>query len=580
MNLAEVLLKYDVVGKRFDSHEIVADLNALPEAERQKNECKYEIVAFRLQPNDRDHTFGGYYGPQFTLSDPQGNPVYVPEQSSITSDAVIYWERRYKSVVNPLLKMRYAGLVWDFKKQIVQASYDSDLYRTYVDSMLAVCNNDFASHPVITTIILERLFSIALKQPSDLEKAKEALRDFEKRHATDDGILFWACQFLLMMEHKNCFTQDEIDTMVRQHEARMARLAAGNSDGKIDVWTLDSQCQLLSDYYYQEKQKDEVARVMKVSEYAHKKSFDHNNPFQKLSILNDLHRKYTHYGLSDEAKRLLVEIQKAGSQTADSMTPHDYKFTIPQDVYEQAEKMFGKKASSDEDRWKNFAVYFIPRKDAEKQSLEEIVRHYPLQYMAPTQMLDAKGRPQSFIGTYESDPDGNLVMHITEKLNLGTHFLVIAIKKLVEAGLMTTDKIMSDIVVPCPLFEEDSYGTIRQAIEFLLDDKPSIFCHMLVPQLERAIRNLVEASGISVIKPQKAPNKGFQLITLDNLLRKEPVEYAFTEDGALYLRLVLTDQRSLNIRNTLCHGLLAPDTYNYGVAARLMHVLVMIGSVR
>ena len=92
--------------------------------------------------------------------------------------------------------------------------------------------------------------------------------------------------------------------------------------------------------------------------------------------------------------------------------------------------------------------------------------------------------------------------------------------------------------------------------------------------------NCVENAGFSVIKPQKRVEKGFQLITLDDLLRKEPVEKAFTPDGALYLRLVLTDQRSLNIRNELCHGILPPDSFGSGVAARLLHVLVMIGWVR
>ena len=122
-----------------------------------------------------------------------------------------------------------------------------------------------------------------------------------------------------------------------------------------------------------------------------------------------------------------------------------------------------------------------------------------------------------------------------------------------------------------------SYDTIRQAIEFLSEDKPTIFCHLIVPQLERAIRNLVEFSGLSVIKPQNDPKNGFQLVTLDDLLRKVPVKYAFTTDGALYLRLVLTDQRSLNIRNELCHGLLAPESFHYGIAARQLHVLVVIG---
>ena len=308
------------------------------------------MVAFMLQPSDSDHTFGGYYGPHLTLSDPQGNPVYVPEQGLITSDAVLYWERRYKSVVNPLLKMRYAGLVWDFKKRIVNANYATDLYRTYVDSMLEVCNNDYASHPVITTTILERLFSIVLRQPTDLEKTKEALRNFEKRHATDDAVRFWACQFLLMMEHKKCFTQDEIDTLVRQHEDRMARLAAGNSDGKIDVWTLTSQCDLLADYYNRNQQKEDVRRVLKVAEQAHKQSFDPNNPLQRMGILDQLHHKYVHYGLHEDANTLLTEIQDAGAHASQTLQQHKYEFKIPQKVFDEADELFGVKAESDEVR--------------------------------------------------------------------------------------------------------------------------------------------------------------------------------------------------------------------------------------
>lgn len=578
--LAEVLAAYDVAGRKFIAHEFVASLNAMPEAEKQKAESQYEWTAFMLQPNDGDKTFGGYYGPQFTFADDKGNPYYSPASELITSDAVLYWEQRYKTAKNPLMRLRYAGLVWDFKLRIVNSGYDPDLYRTYVDSMLDVCNNDLTSHPVVTTTVLNRLFSISKGQAADLEKTKDALRAFEARHATDNAVRYWACQFLLMVENKKCFTQDETDALVKQHEERMQRLAQPAADGKIDVWTLDPQCDLLADYYNRLQQKEEVRRVLKVSESAHKQMFDPNNPMQTMGILNQLHRKYEHFGLKDESNRLLPEIQAIGAQAANTLQPQEYEFKIPKEVFDEAEELFGAKAATDEERWKNFAIYFIPRKNEEEKSLAKAAKQFPLRYMTPTNMMDPKGRPQSIIGSYEQDPEGNLVMHITEKLNFGTHFLGIAIRKMRDVGLMTTDRIMSDIIEPCPLFENTSYSIIRQALDFLFDDKPVIACHLLIPQIETAIRNLVEASHISVIKPQKHIEKGFQLITLDDLLRKEPVEYAFTPDGALYLRLVLTDQRSLNVRNDLCHGILPPDAFHSGVAARLLHVLIMIGMVR
>jgi hypothetical protein len=578
--LAEVLTAYDVAGYRFEYHDLVGALCALPDGERAKPESHHEWTAFMLQPNDQDNTFGGYFGPHWTHADQQGTPYYTPAKEDITPEAVLYWEQRYKVVTNALLRMRYAALVWDFKRRICNANYDADLYRTYVDSMLEVANNDYSSHPVVTALVLERLFGIAKNNLDDLAKTKAALSAFEKRHAKDSSIRCWACQFLLMCDNKKCFTKDEIDALVASHEARLQRLQQPNANGKIDVWTLDAQANLLADFYNRSQQREEVRRVLKEAEQAHKLSFDPENPLQRMGILEQLHHKYIHYGLHEDANALLTEIQEAGARASQTLQKHGYEYTIPKEVFEQADVLFGTKAASDEERWQNFVFQFIPSKDDAEKSLAEVAKQAPLYYMTGTNLMDYKGRPMSVIGSYDQDPEGNLVMHITQHLNFGTTFLGIAIRKMREVGLMTTDRIMSDIIEPCPLYEGYSYAVIRQALDFLFGDMPVVACHLLVPQIEAAIRNLVENAGISVIIQQKHVEKGFQLITLDDLLRKEPVEQVFKSDGAMYLRLVLTDQRSLNIRNDLCHGILPPDNFHSGVAARLLHVLVMIGMVR
>jgi hypothetical protein len=578
--LAEVLTAYDVAGYRFEYHDLVGALCALPDGERAKPESHHEWTAFMLQPNDQDSTFGGYFGPHWTHADQHGTPYYTPAKEDITPEAVLYWEQRYKVVTNALMRMRYAALVWDFKRRICNANYDADLYRTYVDSMLEVADKDLCSHPVVTALVLERLFSIAKSNLDDLAKTKTALCAFEKRHAKDSSIRCWACQFLLMCDNKKCFTKDEIDALVASHEARLQRLQQPNANGKIDVWTLDAQANLLADFYNRCQQRDEIRRVLKVVEQAHKQSFDPENPLQRMGILEQLHHKYLHYGLHEDANALLTEIQEAGAQASQTLQKHGYEYTIPKEVFEQADVLFGTKAASDEERWQSFVLQFIPSKDDAEKSLAEVAKQAPLYYMTSTNLMDYKGRPMSVIGSYDKDPEGNLVMHITQHLNFDTTFLGIAIRKMREVGLMTTDRIMSDIIEPCPLYEGYSYAVIRQALDFLFGDMPVVACHLLVPQIEAAIRNLVENAGISVIKQQKHVEKGFQLITLDDLLRKEPVEQVFNPDGAMYLRLVLTDQRSLNIRNDLCHGILPPDNFHSGVAARLLHVLVMIGMVR
>lgn len=453
------------------------------------------------------------------------------------------------------------------------------LYQIYVDSMLEVCDNDYAEHPVITTTIYDRLFSIAKGQPADLAKVKQSMTSFEKKFATDDATRYWACQFVIMLENKKWFTQSEINTLVQAHEERLKRLNYTEDLAKSNVWTIEQQCKLLSDYYKSHQKNDEIKRILNIEEKAHRLNFQTIAPIQKLSILEQLHKKYQYYGLGDESKRLLAEIQNAGKASKSSMEATSIEFSIPQEVYDQAEEMFGKKASSDAVRWQNFAIYFIPSETYEKQSLKELVDKYPLRYMVATQMMDANGRPMSVVGDYNSDPEGSLVLHITEKMNFSAYFLGIAIHKMIDVGLMGPERIMSEIIEPCILFDESNYDIIRQGLDFFFEGKYILACHIIVPQIENAIRNLVEKSGISVIKPQHKRN-GFQLLTLDELLRTKAIEDAFTSDGALYLRLVLTDQRSLNIRNLLCHGIVPPQYFESGAAARLLHVLIMLGMVK
>lgn len=579
MTVENILSNYDVVGKKFSLSDISSALGKLEGTEKMRQEFQYEATAFNLQPNATDSPWGFYFGPRLTGVDGNGKSICYPSLTDVTKEAVLYWENRYKSVSNVILKMRYAALVWDFKPRIVQESYSSDLYRVYVDSMLEVCNYDYAEHPVIATNIYERLFSITKRNPADLTNVKQSINSFEKRFAADDAVRYWACQFLIMIDNKKCFSQTEIDKLVQAHEERLKRLTYTEEAAKSNVWTIEQQCKLLSDYYKSLQKSDEVKRILNIEEKAQRLNFPTIAPIQKLGILEHLHKKYQYYGLSDESKRLLAEIQNAGKESMPSMETTDIDYTIPQEVYDQAEKLFGKKATSDAVRWQNFAVYFIPCKANEERSLTELAKKYPLRYMIATQMMDANGRPMSVVGDYDSDPEGSLVLHITEKMNLSAYFLGIAIHKMIGIGLLCTERIMSEIIEPSILFEGSNYDIIRQGLDFFFEEKYILACHIIVPQIETAIRNLVEISGMSVIKPQYKRN-GFQLLTLDELLRTKPIEDTFTPDGALYLRLVLTDQRSLNIRNLLCHGIVPPHYFNSGIAARLLHVLIILGMVR
>lgn len=581
MTIEDTLTKYNQSDlKNFGYENILMELNSVDESEKSKSEFTFEQLAFRLQPQHGDNPWGRYhYGPQFTFSDASGLPVYSPALDEITNEVVVYWKGRLADCVNPLLTFRYATLVWDFQPSICHQSNDGALYRTIVDAALEVCNGDYLTHPVLTVNTLEYLFAFVNKKSEDLTKVKDAYKDFEQRHSDDNTVRYWSSRFQLLLTNKNCFTEEEKNELIDEHESRLVRLATPDADGKINPWTIQSQACLLADYYVSKSQKEEVKRVLGVIE----KSFHHEEAnlmkLQYAGNLENIQHLYRHYNLDSEATRMMVDVQNAYAKAMDEMQPQKFEFEIPKEVFEQAELMFGKKAKDDSERWNNFAIYFIPNKSKEEGRLKDLAKKYPFQFMMGNHLLDTKGRPMSEIGDLESDFEGNLAFYIVENMKLNYHFLEMAIHNMLDCDALSVEKLMDNMITPCPIFEENRYEIIREALQFFLDGKYVLFTHLIVPQLENAICTLVEKSGMSVLRPQKS-GRGFQLRTLDDLLRMQPVKDALTDDGAYYLRLVLTNQIGLNIRNLMCHGIADPQYFGYGCAGRLLHVLFILGMVR
>lgn len=251
MKLEEILEKYNKQDfKNIGYEDIVMDLNSVASEEQKNEKFAFEQLAFRLQPQHGENPWGNYhYGPQFTFCDVNGTPVYSPSYAEVTKEAVEYWNDRIAECDNPLLKLRYATLAWDFQPSICHKQNDGNLYNIIVDTALNVCNGDYFKHPVLTVNILEWLFAFTRNREDSFAKVKTAYADFEKRHSKDDAIRYWSSRFQIMLDNKKCFTEEEKEKMVSEHEARLSRLANPGEDSPLNPWTVKVQACLLADYY-------------------------------------------------------------------------------------------------------------------------------------------------------------------------------------------------------------------------------------------------------------------------------------------------------------------------------------------
>ena len=101
--------------------------------------------------------------------------------------------------------------------------------------------------------------------------------------------------------------------------------------------------------------------------------------------------------------------------------------------------------------------------------------------------------------------------------------------------------------------------------------------HVLVPQLEVALRNLAAKLGKPTTKAHPAVPGASVAINMGDMLHAPAIIEALGPDTALHLQTLYTDPRGFNLRNDLAHGLLAADRMSLSVASRVLHTLLVLG---
>jgi hypothetical protein len=221
----------------------------------------------------------------------------------------------------------------------------------------------------------------------------------------------------------------------------------------------------------------------------------------------------------------------------------------------------------------------IPTKDKIIDQLKDLASNAPLLYHIQHQIHDHHGRPVAVVGPITKDLDGHIAKQIAENIAfpVATIFVRELMVALVEKYNLSKDAILN-LLYKSPLFHEEKRSILSIGIDAYLKEDAIIAIHLLVPQAEDAVRRLVELSGGSVIKFWRTG--GFSLKTFDELLRHESIAAAFGKDAQLYLRVLYTDPRGLNLRNDVCHGNKRGDDLGMTLADRVFHSLLLLSLAR
>lgn len=577
LQIKKILEEIEVVTK-ISEDEISSKFRTIfPEKENEISiELQAESMAFNFMEDysSENSGWGTYYGPMMVWNNNDGTLIEYPSIKSITPKIIGYWNQRLHQTNNPILKARYSGLVWDFSKPVLNKNADYKIGIEYVNSLITTVENRICRYEtdLITKIKRAIQVAISLNLSNLIEKAKIITIELEDDIAENDKPGLWGFSFDILIGNKKInLSIEEEERIIKTLEMRFEELCKGP---KSNPWNAEAAAERIAEYYQkkgdEQKVKDTIIQLGK----AYEANEENGSAMQVSSWLQHLHIIYTTYGLNNEANAVLIRLRELGPKINEELKPVSSSFEIPRDVFDSFIDLMVKGEP-------NIIFYklienFIPEKNKIKEKIFNQAETTPFLYLIPRSIQDDKGRVIATIGSLEDDLDGNLIYELSESLLFQAIFIREVFSKIIVDKILTVNDFM-DFIKASPIFSESRYPIIKRGIQAYYDNDFVVAIHILIPQIEEAIRNLIELAGGVVLKKNR--RGGFQLKTLDEILRDDILKQVLGEDIQLYLRVLFTDPRGWNLRNNVCHGMSEVESFSFQSIERILHVLLILGTV-
>lgn len=581
-DLEDVIARVEEDDTPTAAHDIARTFRELKAGfEEAPEEVVAEELAFTFHSHDQREAsvWGLYFGPFLSGKSEAGEAWESPALGSITPSVLRYWAERAQRSTRAVLRARYADLCWEMPKALDGVNSDHRMARQAIDAYLkAVEENAYRFKTQAIGKLLRALsLSLELGDRDRIETVRDALIALELSVAEDGALGLWGFAFDALVEppRKQIPVSDEQrNRLVQELEERLSRLQ--DADPRLhEPSGVKAAALRLARYYRRRGSTNDVKRVLRSYRDVVVNMEGHAAPLIVGHCLEELHEHLRSFGLHADAKGLNQHIRQAGEQSLVEMKELSVEVEIPT---EQVESFFERLLDGEAQQvLERIAVHFIPRKGELRTQLLEVAKESPLSYLFSTAIIDAEGRTVAHVGPIDSDLDGQLLRHIAQALHLWTPWLRSAFERATQQGTITEKSVLA-FLSGAPAFDTGRFVILETGVKRYFSEDTIAAVHILAPQVEQGVRHLAALLGLPTLTARRGG--GFYERTLDDLLRDTGLEPVLGADVLTYLRVLLTDPRGWNVRNTVCHGLAPVSTFSLPVADRLIHAALVLALVR
>lgn len=571
---------FEVMDVQHAIDKVIPDWKALaPEAQHA---AWAEWAAFDFSTHEAPD--GGpwktYFQPMMTLG--EGDAMRCrPDLRRADAAVIEYWSARARDAKHPVLKARYADLVWDTTKFVTKGKPGIEFARLAIDNYVSAAKLDDGSCWGDTHESVGRALTLALsiKDKLRIGQAVDATVDYVDRTASDDKIGTFCYLFdnLLPPEKGPELSEDLERSIVDRMEKKFAEMTTPGDQWDVDPHSPQSIGVRLAAYYQRKGRTEDRIRVLKAIGQAFERRAKLGDAMTGVMFMETARETYAEAGLKEEAERVQFDAQKMAPDAVKQLVPMTVKHEVKKADVDKFCAMLTEGGNM-EVALSRLAVNFIPDQQDLADEMADRAKKYPLQAMFTPKVID-ESHIKADIGDESGDPDGKMVHETSRHVQFHAPWISWGFDHLFANGLTAAHVI--DFVRLSPLFTEDRFPLIRRAVEaHMLGD--FIQCiHVLVPQIERAVVNIARHAGKPTVKPFQSGKGVMQSKNLqDALERDEVVKAILGEDLRMYLLATLAHNKGLNIRNEVCHGLWTTDQFTKTASERVLHVLLSVSMLR
>lgn len=575
--LAEALSTLDAAStlEHYDVNNALESAgNAAKESGEKVDELRFEFIAVYLDLYDEPNVWGTYYGPEMSSIDNDGNRFDRPPLEFITAECIAHWTARMNTARHPLLRARYADMVWDLSQKATGTKPPIAAARTAIDGYTEALTAYPETSPHSWGNIRKRSIDLALLINDDdrLRKAVAASVAYATASVDADESEFRQQSLFTLLKSipPKRRPQAEFQAAIDEFRTRLETLNVAEAD----QFSVERYALPLAEHYWSSQQPQEAKAVMRMYGAAVERMAT-KTTMATLAVgwLKQLYQFYLRFEMNNEAKQVLKRIEGLQPHVPDDLVPISTSQDISQ---EEIDKWLNWLITDDvEESVANLTCHFVPQLDEMRRQLEYLKKDYPLSQMFTSTFVDHDGRSIAEINP--NDAESKLVRHVYQDIQFRSAFLRLGMDRLFEKCSLGPHELFAR-VIKSPVWHEQRHAILRRGIEACFANEPIVAVHILVAEIENAIRVIAGGLGLALQKQNRMG--GFDVKNLSDFLADETIAAFFCADVVTYLRVVLTDRRGWNLRNNTCHGILPATSFTQAASQQLLHIVLLLSTVR